>query len=104
MPKNSPIAIVPEKANEQHYEVPPKFFEKVLGSNMKYSSGYWDKNTINIDDSELIMLQKTTERAEIEDGMRILELGCGWGSLTLHIAKKFPNSLTQEFHQISYQL
>ena len=90
--KNSPIAIVPEKANEQHYEVPPKFFEKVLGSNMKYSSGYWDKNTINIDDSELIMLQKTTERAEIEDGMRILELGCGWGSLTLYIAKKFPNS------------
>ena len=90
--KNSPIAIVPEKANEQHYEVPPKFFEKVLGSNMKYSSGYWYKNTINIDDSELIMLQKTTERAEIEDGMRILELGCGWGSLTLYIAKKFPNS------------
>ncbi|MAJ45444.1 MAG: SAM-dependent methyltransferase [Candidatus Marinimicrobia bacterium] len=90
--KNSPIAIVPEKANEQHYEVPPKFFEKVLGSNMKYSSGYWDSNTKNIDESEILMLQKTVNKAQINDGMKILELGCGWGSLTLHIAKNFPAS------------
>ena len=90
--KNSPIAIVPEKANEQHYEVPPMFFQKVLGNHMKYSSGYWDDSTNDIDTSELLMLDKTIKGADITDGMKILELGCGWGSLTFHIAKSFPNS------------
>ena len=90
--KNSPIAIVPEKANEQHYEVPPLFFQKVLGNHMKYSSGYWDDSTNDIDTSELVMLDKTIKGADITDGMKILELGCGWGSLTFHIAKSFPNS------------
>ena len=76
--KISPIALVPEKANEQHYEVPPEFFEIVLGSNLKYSSGYWPDGVRSLDDSENAMLKLSCERAEIEDGQRILELGCGW--------------------------
>ena len=88
----SPVAIVPEKANEQHYEVPPKFFELVLGANLKYSSGYWSKEVFSLDESELEMLKITCERAGLVDGQDILELGCGWGSLTYFMAQKFPNS------------
>ena len=90
--KNSPIALVPEKANEQHYEVPPSFFELSLGKHLKYSCGYWDHKTESLDDSERLMLEKTIERADIKDGINILELGCGWGSLTFLMAKKFVNS------------
>ena len=90
--KKSPIALVPEKANEQHYEVPPEFFNLVLGKHLKYSSGYWPDNNVSLDQSEEIMLQKTCKRAEIKNGHSILELGCGWGSLTCYMAKKFPNS------------
>ena len=85
--KNSPIAILPEKANEQHYEVPPPFFTQVLGKNLKYSSGFWEKDTTTLDESEDLMLDKTIQAAEINDGMKILELGCGWGSLTFAMAK-----------------
>jgi cyclopropane-fatty-acyl-phospholipid synthase len=88
----SPVAIVPEKANEQHYEVPPQFFELVLGANLKYSSGYWPKGISSLDESEHEMLKITCERAELVDGQDILELGCGWGSLTCFMAQKFPNS------------
>ena len=88
----SPVAIVPEKANEQHYEVPPKFFELVLGANLKYSAGYWSKEVFSLDESELEMLKITCERAGLVDGQDILELGCGWGSLTCFMAQKFPNS------------
>ena len=88
----SPVAIVPEKANEQHYEVPPEFFELVLGANLKYSSGYWSKEVFSLDDSEHKMLKITCERAGLVDGQDILELGCGWGSLTCFMAQKFPNS------------
>ena len=88
----SPIAIVPEKANEQHYEVPPQFFELVLGANLKYSSGYWSKEVFSLDESEYEMLKITCERAGLVDGQDILELGCGWGSLTCFMAQKFPNS------------
>ena len=90
--KNSPIAILPEKANEQHYEVPPPFFTQVLGKNLKYSSGFWEKETTTLDESEDLMLDKTIRAAEIDDGMKILELGCGWGSLTFAMAKKYKNS------------
>ena len=83
---------MPEKANEQHYEVPPKFFELVLGANLKYSSGYWSKEVFSLDESELEMLKITCERAGLVDGQDILELGCGWGSLTCFMAQKFPNS------------
>ncbi len=88
----SPIAIVPEKANEQHYEVPPRFFELVLGANLKYSSGYWSKDVSSLDESEHEMLKITCERAGLVDGQDILELGCGWGSLTCFMAQNFPNS------------
>ena len=90
--RNSPLALVPEKANQQHYEVPPVFFEKVLGKNLKYSSGYWSDIHTKLDQSEDIMLEMTCARAELKDGQSILELGCGWGSLTLYMAKKYPNS------------
>ena len=90
--KVSPIALVPEKANEQHYELPPKFFEIVLGKHLKYSSGYWNKNVKDINISELDMLNLYLDRGQFSDNMKILELGCGWGSLTLHMAKRYPNS------------
>ncbi|GIQ98520.1 MAG: hypothetical protein CM15mP4_3570 [Candidatus Neomarinimicrobiota bacterium] len=90
--KESPVALVPEKANEQHYEVPPEFFKLVLGKHLKYSSGYWEKNNNSLDESERFMLEKSCTRAELKDGHSILELGCGWGSLTCFMAKRYPNS------------
>ncbi len=90
--KNSPIALVPEKANEQHYEVPPSFFEIVLGKNLKYSCGYWDETIKSIDKSENRMLEISSKRAALEDGQDVLELGCGWGSLTFYMAKQYPKS------------
>ncbi len=90
--KKSPIALVPEKANEQHYEVPPRLFELVLGKNLKYSSGFWPEGVSSLDQSESAMLELTAERAGLFDGQDILELGCGWGSLTLYMAAHFPKS------------
>ena len=90
--KESPIALVPEKANEQHYEVPPAFFENVLGKHLKYSSGYWPDGVNSLDESEESMLELSFERAQLVDGDSILELGCGWGSLTCYMALKLPNS------------
>ena len=90
--KKSSIAYVPEKANSQHYEVPPAFFENALGAHLKYSSGYWPEGISTLDDSELAMLELSAERAEISNGDQILELGCGWGSLTMYMAKKYPDS------------
>jgi len=90
--KESPIALVPEKANEQHYEVPPRLFELVLGKKLKYSSGFWPEGVSTLDQSENAMLSLTCERAGLVDGHDILELGCGWGSLTLFMAEHFPTS------------
>ena len=90
--KKSPIALVPEKANEQHYEVPPRLFELVLGNKLKYSSGFWPEGVSSLDQSESAMLDLTSERAGLIDGQDILELGCGWGSLTLYMAEHFPKS------------
>jgi cyclopropane-fatty-acyl-phospholipid synthase len=90
--KEMPVAIATDEANEQHYELPTRFFERVLGKHMKYSSGYWDEGVSDIDTSEARMLALTCERAALEDGHRILELGCGWGSLTLWMAANFPNA------------
>ncbi len=90
--KDSPIALVPEKANEQHYEVPSAFFENVLGKHLKYSSGYWPDGVNSLDESEESMLELSFERAQLVDGDSILELGCGWGSLTCYMASKLPNS------------
>jgi len=88
----SPIAVNTREANEQHYEVPAGFFEAVLGKHMKYSGCYWPENVRNLDDAEAAMLALTCERAEISDGMTILELGCGWGALSLWLAQRYPKS------------
>ena len=90
--KSSSIAYVPEKANEQHYEVPPDFFVNALGKHLKYSSGFWPTGVTTLDDSEFAMLKLSAERAEITNGDKILELGCGWGSLTLYMAENYPKS------------
>ena len=90
--KEQPIAVLTEKANEQHYEVPGIFFEKILGRHLKYSSGYWHSDTRTLDEAEAAMLQLTVERAELADGMKILDLGCGWGSLTLSMAERYPEA------------
>jgi cyclopropane-fatty-acyl-phospholipid synthase len=92
MMDESPIALVPELANEQHYEVPAEFFTEVLGSRRKYSCCFWDDSTVELDAAEDAALQISVERAGIEDGMQILDLGCGWGSLSLWIAEHFPRS------------
>ncbi len=88
--RSSPVAAQPAKPNEQHYEVPPEFFELVLGPRMKYSSCLWENGTRTLARAEEAMLALTAERARIEDGMEILDLGCGWGSLTLWLAERFP--------------
>lgn len=90
--RRSPIAVHPHKANEQHYELPAEYFKLVLGKHMKYSGCYWPEGVANLDEAEEQMLSLTCSRAEIKDGMDILELGCGWGSLSLWMAEKNPNS------------
>jgi cyclopropane-fatty-acyl-phospholipid synthase len=86
------VAPVPALANQQHYEVPAAFFRSCLGVRMKYSGGYWPEGVATLDASEEAMLRLTAERAGIEDGHRILELGCGWGSFSLWAAEHFPSS------------
>lgn len=88
----SPVAVVPELANEQHYELPSEFFRTVLGSRLKYSCCEWDDDTVGLDQAEEAALATTCKRAQIEDGMTVLELGCGWGSLSLWMAENYPAS------------
>ncbi|MBP9864830.1 MAG: class I SAM-dependent methyltransferase [Candidatus Omnitrophica bacterium] len=98
--RRSPIAILTDKANEQHYELPPAFFRAVLGKHLKYSSGYWrdlkcplpPRGQAEFDASEEAMLELYAQRSDLKDGQAILDLGCGWGSFSLWAAKKFPNS------------
>lgn len=90
--RSGPIAPVPEKANEQHYELPPEFFAAVLGPHRKYSSCFWDSGTKSLAEAEAAALRITCERAELADGQNILELGCGWGSLSLWMAERYRNS------------
>jgi len=88
--RSAPIALATETANEQHYEVPAGFFRAVLGPRMKYSACLWDEGTRDLAGAEEAMLAASCERAGIVDGMSVLDLGCGWGSLTLWIAERFP--------------
>jgi cyclopropane-fatty-acyl-phospholipid synthase len=90
--RRGPIAPVPELANEQHYEVPAAFFEAVLGPRLKYSCCFFPPGVHSLADAEEAALEATCERAELADGQRILELGCGWGSLTLWMAERYPNA------------
>lgn len=88
----SRIAEVPDLANAQHYEVASDFFGLVLGRSRKYSSAVWPRSGGTLDEAEEAMLALTCERARLEDGQEILELGCGWGSLSLHMARRFPSA------------
>jgi cyclopropane-fatty-acyl-phospholipid synthase len=90
--RQSPIAINTVDANQQHYELPCGFFERVLGARLKYSSCYYRHDGETLDQAEANMLELTAERARLADGDRILELGCGWGSLSLWMAERYPNS------------
>ena len=88
----SPLALNTEDANDQHYEVPTEFYDFTLGEHKKYSCCLFETNVNNLSVAEESMLCVSCERAEIEDGMEILELGCGWGSLTLWLGKHYPNA------------
>jgi len=87
-----PLAESTDDANEQHYEIPADYFIKVLGPHLKYSCGYWPEPATDLVASEAAMLALTCKRAALEDGQKILELGCGWGSLSLWMAAEYPKS------------
>jgi cyclopropane-fatty-acyl-phospholipid synthase len=104
--RHSPIAIETAAANQQHYEVPTRFYQLCLGPRLKYSSAFYSTFQESLAEAEEAMLALTCARAELTDGQRILELGCGWGSLTLWMAERYPgatitgvsNSRTQKLH------
>lgn len=104
--KQSPVAIHTDAANEQHYEVPAGFYLKCLGPRLKYSSAWFDSPDDSLAEAEEKMLRLTCERAGLADGQHILELGCGWGSLSLWMAEHYPkahitvvsNSASQKAH------
>jgi cyclopropane-fatty-acyl-phospholipid synthase len=87
-----PLAVEQDAANAQHYEVDPELFELCLGSRCKYSCCYYGPGVRTLDEAELAMLSRSVEMARLQDGQRVLELGCGWGSLTLYMAARYPNS------------
>jgi cyclopropane-fatty-acyl-phospholipid synthase len=90
--RHSPVALVPQRANEQHYEVEPAFFRRVLGPRLKYSCALFPEGVRDLAAAEEAMLELSCRRAEVEDGMRVLDLGCGWGSLSLYLAERFPGA------------
>jgi cyclopropane-fatty-acyl-phospholipid synthase len=90
--RQGPIALATADANAQHYEVPADFFARVLGPRLKYSSCLWPADVHTLEAAEEAMLALTAEHARLTDGQRILELGCGWGSLSLWIAEHFPRA------------
>ena len=85
-----PVAVATDLANEQHYELPAAFFERVLGPRLKYSACWWPEGVSDLAEAEEQTLALTVERAGIEDGMDVLDLGCGWGSTALYVAERFP--------------
>src|ERR1044071_3346177 len=90
--KSRPLAEQTIAANEQHYEVPTAFYQRCLGKRLKYSGCLYVRGTETLDQAEGAMLTLYSERAQLVDGQTILELGCGWGSLALYNAERFPNS------------
>jgi cyclopropane-fatty-acyl-phospholipid synthase len=92
MMERYPVAVATDSANEQHYEVPAELFQAFMGPHLKYSCGFWPTPETTLAESEEAMLELTCKRAGLEDGMDILELGCGWGSLSLWMAEHYPNA------------
>jgi cyclopropane-fatty-acyl-phospholipid synthase len=90
--RGSEIAVETAAANRQHYEVPAAFFGLVLGPHLKYSGCYWPTGVDDLGGAELAMFELTAERAGLSDGQAVLDLGCGWGSLTLWAASRYPRS------------
>ena len=90
--RDAEVALLVDKANEQHYEVPAEFFAGVLGPHRKYSACWWPAGVTTLEGAEAAALEATCARAGLADGQHILELGCGWGSLTLYMAARFPHS------------
>jgi len=90
--RRSPVALATDAANSQHYEVPAAFYQQVLGPRLKYSSGWWGPGVSTLAEAEDAMLELYCQRAQLEDGQHVLDLGCGWGSLSLYLARRFPNS------------
>lgn len=90
--RTGPIAVHTRRANEQHYELPPSFFEQVLGPRLKYSACYWPDHVHRLEEAEIEALEQICTRAGLADDMDILELGCGWGSLTCWMAQRYPNA------------
>jgi cyclopropane-fatty-acyl-phospholipid synthase len=89
---SGPIAEAVDTANEQHYELPAEFFGLLLGPRRKYSGCLWSDGVRDLAGAEAAMLELTCARAGIQDGMRVLDLGCGWGSLSLWVAEQYPNA------------
>jgi len=102
----NPVALKQSKPNDQHYEIPGEFFQTFLGPHMKYSCCYWLKDTKNIEDAENNMLELVASRAEIQNGQKILDLGCGWGAFSLWAAEKYPlskvHALSNSNSQVSF--
>jgi cyclopropane-fatty-acyl-phospholipid synthase len=104
--RKSTVALATQEANEQHYEVPADFYEFCLGHHRKYSSGYWPQGVTTLDASEDAAFELLAQRAQLQDGQRILDLGCGWGSFTLWALERYPkvqvtcisNSFSQAKH------
>jgi cyclopropane-fatty-acyl-phospholipid synthase len=104
-----PVTVAVDAANAQHYEVPADFFRLILGPRLKYSAAWWPEGVTTLAEAEDRMLELTCRRAGIADGQDVLELGCGWGSLTLFMAERFPgarivavsNSSTQREHIVA---
>lgn len=92
MNASAQIAPLPELANAQHYEVPEAFFHYCLGARRKYSSCFWLPDTLSLDEAEVLALNQTCDHADLHNGQNILELGCGWGSLSLWMAEKYPDA------------
>jgi cyclopropane-fatty-acyl-phospholipid synthase len=86
------IAEYTDEANAQHYEVPAAFFALVLGPNRKYSACFYREPASTLQEAEEEALRQTVDHADLADGQSILELGCGWGSLSLWMARQFPNA------------
>jgi len=89
---HGPILEVPERTNQQHAELPAEFFTLFLGPRHKYSCAFWPAGVEDLADAEEAMLRLTCERAQVADGMDILDLGCGWGSLSLWLGEQYPNA------------